>query len=398
MLNLKEHFSQLQSMEDRGITYLDSAATSLKLKACVEAQNYFDLNSVSNVHRGAHRLSGEATSAYEASRTAVAKYLNCNPSQIVFTKGTTDSINLVAHHYLNKLGKDDVILLSEMEHHSNLLPWQRVSQETGAKLSFLNVDETGELNLEEIKESLHTKNVKVLSLCHVSNTLGTVNNIKKISEICKDRNVDFLVDGAQAVTFMRPDLKDLNTDFYTFSLHKLFGPFGVGVLFLKDATKVDLYQYGGGIVTDVDFEKAEYVEGPQKFETGTPNISGVVSLKALFDFLSKINFEDVIKEEKKLLSYANLELSKIKGFKPVGTSESRVNILSFNFEGVHANDLCELLDEQGLALRSGHHCTKPLLKKRGLSGCARASFSIYNTKKDVDKLINAIKKTLGVLR
>lgn len=395
---LQELFPQIKSMNEKGITYLDSAATSLKLKTCLDAQNHFDLNLVANVHRGAHRLSGDATRAYEDSRTTIAEYLKCDASQIVFTKGTTDSINLMANHYSNKLQKGDVILLSEMEHHANILPWQKVAADTGATLSFLSVDETGEIDLEELKTTLQNENVKLLSICHMSNTLGTVNDMKAVSMSCKKANVDLFIDGAQAVTFTRPDLKDLDTDFYTFSTHKIFGPFSVGILYIKDVTKINLYQHGGGIVTDVDFEKAEYVTGPQKFETGTPNISAIASLKVLFEFLANLDFKKIVDDEKALLEYTTSELSKIEGFELIGSSESKVNILSFNFKGVHPNDLCELLDEQGLALRSGHHCTQPLLKKRGLSGCARASFSIYNTKEDADKLIAAVKKTLEVLR
>ncbi|MGH1467307.1 MAG: aminotransferase class V-fold PLP-dependent enzyme [Bdellovibrionales bacterium] len=395
---LTQLFPQLKSMAESGITYLDSAATSLKLKASVEAQYDFDLHHTANVHRGAHRLSGAATQAYENSRISAAKYLNCSPEQIVFTKGTTDSINLIANHFSQTLTTGDCILLTEMEHHANLLPWQQVSKATGAKLLFASVDATGELNLEEIEDLLGNNNVKVLSLCHISNTTGTLNPIDAISKLCIKQSVSLVVDGAQAVTALKPDLKSLNTDFYTFSAHKIFGPFGVGILFIKDVSKIHLYQQGGGIVTSVESTHADFVKGPQKFETGTPNISGVIALKEVFKFLGSLDFSKVQHEERELLNYTFDELSKIEGFEPVGTSNSRVNILSFNFKGVHPNDLCELLDEQGIALRAGHHCTQPLLKKMGLAGCARASFSIYNSKDDADKLVKAIKKSLEVLR
>lgn len=395
---LTQLFPQLKSMTADGVTYLDSAATALKLKAAVDAQYNFDLHQVANVHRGAHRLSGAATQAYEDSRVSAAKYLNCSPEQIVFTKGTTDSINLITNHFSQTLTKDDCILLTEMEHHANLLPWQQVAKVTGAKLLFASVDKTGELNLGEIKSLLNDNDVKVFSLCHISNTTGTLNPVDEISKLCTEQGVSLIVDGAQAVTVLKPDLTSIDSDFYAFSAHKIFGPFGVGVLFIKDVSKVHLYQQGGGIVTSVESTHADFVKGPQKFETGTPNISGVIALKEVFTFLSSLDFKKVQADERGLLDYTFNELSKIEGFEPVGTSSSRVNILSFNFKGVHPNDLCELLDEQGVALRSGHHCTQPLLKKMGLSGCARASFSIYNSKDDANKLIQAVKKSLEVLR
>ncbi len=396
--SLTQLFPQLNAMIVKGITYLDSAATSLKLKASADLQHHFDLYQTANIHRGAHQFSDSATQAYEDSRILASKYLNCSPKQIVFTKGTTDSLNLLAHHYSKILTQNDCILLTEMEHHSNLLPWQHVSNTTGAKLLFTTVNKKGELNLSEIGSLLKKNNIKLFSLCHVSNTLGTVNPVNEISKLCESNKTDLIIDGAQAVTFLKPNLNALKCDFYAFSAHKSFGSFGVGILFVKNIAKLNLYQLGGGIVTNVDFNNLSFVTGPQKFESGTPNISGVIALKEVFKFLNSLDFKDIQKEEKKLLNYTQKELSKIKGFKPVGSSDSRVNILSFNFKNIHPSDLCELLDEQGVALRSGNHCTQPLLKKLGLSACIRASFSIYNSKKDADKLIKAIKKSLKVLQ
>lgn len=397
-IELTQLFPQLENMTSEGITYLDSAATSLKLKAAVDSQYDFDLHRTSNVHRGAHRLSGAATQAYEDSRKAAANYLNCSPENIVFTKGTTDSLNLIANHYSSVLTKDDTILLTEMEHHANILPWQNLAQRTGAKIIYASVNSTGELCLDEIKSLLKDHSIKVFSLCHVSNTLGTLNPLDDIASLCEESNCELVVDGAQAVTILKPNLSDLKTSFYAFSAHKIFGPFGVGILYMKDPEKVALYQHGGGIITSVDFNSADFISGPQKFEAGTPNISGVIALTDIFNFLDWLDFKSVRKEESDLLNYTSTELSKIEGYEEVGSSDSRVNILSFNFKRVHPNDLCELLDEQGVALRSGHHCTQPLLKKMGLSGCARASFSIYNSKADADKLIEAVKKSLDLLR
>lgn len=395
---LTQLFPQLESMEQEGITYLDSAATSLKLKSAVERQCQFDLHEVANVHRGAHRLSGAATTAFEESRKAAAKYLNCKPEQIVFTNGTTDSLNLIAQNYKNSLTSDDIVLLTEMEHHANLLPWQEVAKSTsGPNLKFVTVSENSELDLNEVEDFLKDPKTKVFSLCEVSNTLGTCNPIKKISDLCKKYDVDLVVDGAQAATINQPDLTDLDPDFYSISTHKIFGPFGVGILYVKDVNSLKPYKFGGGIVTDVSLQEHSLVDGPQKFETGTPNISGVVALQEVFKFLNSLDFKTIEEHEKSLLAHAESQLKKIQGYTPVGSSKTRVNILSFNFKGVHPNDLCELLDEQGVALRSGHHCTQPLLKKLGHKGCARASFSIYNTEEDVDKLIKAVHKSLELL-
>lgn len=398
MIEYRNDFPQISHLDKSKTVYLDSAATSLKHKAVLQAQFDFDSSAVSNVHRGSYKLSGEATSKYELSRTKAAEYLNCKPEQIVFTKGTTDAVNIVAHSFTDKLTSEDSILITEMEHHANLIPWQEVSQKTGAKLLYCSVDDNGELNLDEIEKLILTNKVKVMSVCHMSNTLGTVNPIIEISKLCAHNNIELFVDGAQAVSVMRPDLKTLNSDFYAFSTHKLFGPFGVGILYVKNIKDLSLNQLGGGIIDVVGFQKTTFLEGPQKMEPGTPNISGIIALAPLFDFLKTLDFQKIQGFEKKLLAKCSEELSALGGFKPVGTSDSKINILSFNFEGVHPNDLCELLDEQGLALRSGHHCTQPLLKKMGLSGCARASFSIYNTEQDVERLVTATKKALEMLR
>jgi len=398
VLKIKEQFPQIKHLEQSGTVYLDSAATSLKHKAVIQAQFDFDSSAVANVHRGAYKLSGEATNKYELSRNKMAEYLNCSPEQVVFTKGTTDAVNIVANSYKQKLNSKDAILITEMEHHANLIPWQEVAKKTGAKLLYCSVSDSGDLNLDEINDLITNNNIKVMSLCHMSNTLGTLNSVEDIQKICKSKNISLFIDGAQAISTMKPDMKKLGADFYAFSAHKLFGPFGVGVLFVKDLKQLELNQVGGGIIDVVDYEETSFLTGPQKMEPGTPNISGIISLAPLVDFLQTLDFDEIKVHEQSLLKKCHDQLSKIEGFQPIGTSESKVNILSFNFKGVHPNDLCELLDEQGLALRSGHHCTQPLLKKMGVPGCARASFSIYNTEKDVDKLVQAIKKALEMLR
>ena len=398
MNNYGADFPQIEYLIKSNTVYLDSAATSLKHKSVLTAQYDFDSKAVSNVHRGSYKLSGEATNNYELSRSKAAKYLNCSADQIVFTKGTTDAVNIVANSFKTKLKSGDSILITEMEHHANLIPWQEVAKSTGANLLFCSVDTNGELDLNEIEDLISNNNIQIMSLCHMSNTVGTVNPIDDISKICSRNNVELFIDGAQSVSVMRPDVASMDVDFYAFSAHKLFGPFGVGILFVKNLSSLHLNQYGGGIIDVVDFQNTTFLSGPQKMEPGTPNISGIIALSPLFDFLMTLNFTEIQKHEKYLLSSATERLTALGGFKPIGTSETRVNIMSFNFEAVHPNDLCELLDEQGLALRSGHHCTQPLLKKMGTSGCARASFSIYNTEQDIDKLVSATQKALEMLR
>lgn len=391
-------FPQVNSLKKSSTVYLDSAATSLKFGASIEAQYKFDREETSNVHRGSYKLSSEATYRYEESRTKIAKYLSCEPEQIVFTKGTTEAVNIIATSFEKELIKDDAILISEMEHHANLIPWQRLSQKTGAELVVCSVDQKGELDLVEIEKIYKSKNIKITSLCHISNTLGTENPIEKIQGFCREYGSLLFIDGAQAVSVKKPDLKELDADFYAFSTHKLFGPFGLGILFVKDIRALSPHQVGGGIIDQVEFQSSTFLSGPQKMEAGTPNISAVVALAPLIDFLETLDFKKIVQHESNLLKKAEKELSKIEGFQVIGNSPTKINILSFNFEGVHPNDLCELLDEQGVALRAGHLCTQPLLRKMGVSGCARASFSVYNTESDVGKLVNAVKKAVEILR
>lgn len=396
--NIQEFFPQIKQMKSAGLTYLDSAATSLKLKSVVERQRDFDLFECSNVHRGAHRLSSQATKLYEEARTRTATYLNCSEENIVFTKGTTDSLNMIASILEEKISSEDSILISEMDHHANILPWQRCAQKTGAKLLVAPVDQNGELEFEKVESILKENKVKIFSLCHSSNTTGIVNDIEAASRLAKKYGVLFSVDAAQSATFKRFDLSRLDCDFLCFSAHKVFGPFGLGITYIKETKDYAPYQVGGGIVDCVGFDKSTFLEGPIKFEAGTPNISAIIALPQLFDFLENQDFSEIETFEKNLVLLARGELQKISGFQEVGLSTTKTNILSFNFDGVHPHDLCTLLDEQGVALRSGHHCTQPLLRKFNLSGCARASFALYNVEKDVETFINATKKSLEILR
>ncbi len=393
---LKEFFPQTLNKS----VYLDSAATALKYGPMLEKAYEFEKSSVANVHRGAHSLSIRATDLYEETRAKVAEYLNVSHEEIIFTTGTTDAINLLAMQFEDLLSEGDVVVLSEMEHHANLLPWQRLSKEKGIDLKFISVDDTGELNLEDLDRFISEGSVKLVSLCQVSNTLGTINDVEAIAKKCRKHEIYFGLDAAQAVTFMKPDLSKLGVDFYCFSAHKIFGPFGLGVLFLSKnlVTKFSPKKLGGGIITEVTYKDHGLLDGPIKFEPGTPNITAVISFSYIIDFLEKLDFDKVLEHDQGLLKMAKERLLALEGFLEVGTTSNKSNILSFNFENVHSNDLCELLDQQSVALRSGHHCTQPLFKKLKLLGSARASFSIYNSDEDVEKFVDATKKSLEMLR
>ncbi len=394
----EKDFPQIEHMKKDKLIYLDSAATTLKHKSAVDEEYLFNSSKVSNVHRGVHRLSSKATTRFEVTREKTAKSLNTIPEQIVFTKGTTEGINLVAHHFEQTLTDKDTILLTEMEHHANIVPWQRVSKLTGAKLIYLSVDEKGELSLDQAKKVFSENSVRVFSFVHISNTLGTLNPAKELITLAKTNGAQVLLDGAQSFVSHRPNLKDLDPDYYVFSAHKAFGPFGLGVLYIKNPKNMKVYQLGGAMITEVSKDSSDYQEGALKFEAGTPNISAVLAFSKSLDFCETLDQKAVAEHSKNLLKLARQGLSEIKGFREFGTSPTKTGILSFTIDGIHANDLCELLDEQGLALRSGHHCTQPLLKKFNINTCARASFSIYNTESDVYALVGAVKKAVKMLR
>ena len=397
MFNAQD-FPQLERLKKENLIYLDSAATSLKHKGSIDEEYRFNSQVVSNIHRGTHRLSARATDEFEKVRKKTAKHLNVDPEQIVFTKGTTESINIISHHFEETLTEKDAILITEMEHHANLVPWQRVAKKTGAKLVFAPVNEIGELDVESIKNLFKLHSIRIFSFVHISNTLGTLNPVDELVQLAHDHDAKVLIDGAQAFTTHRPDLDKMKCDFYAFSAHKAFGPFGLGVLFIKNPDEIAPYQLGGAMIQEVKWNESTYLSGSLKFETGTPNISSVLAFSKTLDFLETLDIDKVRTHEVSLLNSTKEELSNIEGFNEFGHSETKVGILSFYFDDIHSNDLCELLDEQGLALRSGHHCTQPLLRKFNLSSCVRASFSIYNTESDIKKLITATKKSLEVLR
>ena len=360
----------------------------------------FYARETANVHRGAHYLSDRATVKFEEARKTVAQFVGANsPQEIIFTKGTTDSINLVASSWGRRfLNSGDEIILSEMEHHSNIVPWQMIAEERGCKVRFIRVTPEGELDFDHFLTLLN-KNTKMLAITHCSNTLGTLNDLARFLREAQRVGVKTLVDAAQSVTFCRLDVQSLGCDFLVFSGHKIYGPYGVGVLFGRQELLAEMppYQGGGAMIAQVTQEKTTYLAPPQRFEAGTPNISGVIGLGAAIKFTMGLDPKSVTAHEQGLLSRAVRELSNFERFQPVGISKSRVNIFSFLLKGLHPADVGQILDQQGVAVRIGHHCTQPLMRAYGLTGTVRASFGVYNNEEDVDIFVRALKKAQELL-
>ncbi len=390
-----------RNINGKPLVYFDNGATSQKPQSVIEAISNYYSNYNSNIHRGVHTLSQEATQAYEDVRLRFQRFLNAKSSnEIIFTSGTTGGINLIANSFGKYyLKKGDEVIISEMEHHSNIVPWQMICNQLGAVLKIVPVLDNGELDMSAFKKLLNSK-TKIVSIVHISNSLGTINPIKEIVELSREIGAKVHIDGAQAVQHMRVDVQDLDVDFYTFSIHKMFGPTGVGILYGKEdiLDEIPPYQGGGDMIKTVSFEKTTYNELPHKFEAGTPNIAdGIACLEAL-DFIEGLNWEEVHLHESELLNYATQELKKINGLRIIGEAVEKASLNSFVFEGIHAYDIGVLIDKMGVAVRTGHHCTQPLMKRFGVEGTVRASFALYNTKEEVDQLIEAIlraKKMLG---
>lgn len=382
------------------LVYLDTAATALKPKPVVEVLSNFYNFEASNVHRGAHYLSDRATEKFEATRERVRQFLAADKvSEVIFTKGTTDSINLVAQTFgRQRLRAGDEIVLSEMEHHSNIVPWQILAKEKGLVIKWAPVDDSGELIFTEYKKLLNEK-TRLVSLSHCSNAIGTVNSLREYVGAAHQVGAKVLIDAAQSVTFMTIDVKVLECDFLVFSAHKLYGPFGVGVLFARQAImdELDPRDGGGAIISEVTKEKTTYLGVPQRFEAGTPNISGVIGLGAAIDYVQSVGLQEIERHAKDLHLKLTSRLNEIEGLVPVGTSASRVNILSFVLKGAHPSDIGQLLDRQGIAVRVGHHCAQPLMRRFGVPGTVRASFGVYNTEEDVEILMRAIQKSQEIL-
>ncbi|MCB0349956.1 MAG: cysteine desulfurase [Bdellovibrionales bacterium] len=398
---LRSDFPALgQLVSGQPLVYLDHAATSLKPLAVIETIDHFYRHETANVHRGAHYLSDKATQKYEDARTLVKNFINAeNNSEIVFTKGTTESINLVAQAYGDEyLNPGDEIILTEMEHHSNIVPWQILAKRKKLTVKWVPVTESGELDLNEFKNILNEK-TKIVSVVHCSNVLGTVNNIKAIISAAHNVGAKVLVDAAQSVTFMPIDVQDLNCDFLVFSAHKLYGPFGTGVLFGKSEllNAMPPYQSGGSMITSVSKDESLFLGAPQKFEAGTPNVSGAIALGAAIKYVEKIGLANICAHETELLQYTISELNKINGVRIIGNSSSRVNIVSFVTDGIHGADIGQILDQQGVAIRTGHHCAQPLMNKLKLTGTMRVSLGVYNSREDVDIFIRSLNKAVEML-
>jgi cysteine desulfurase / selenocysteine lyase len=381
--------------------YLDNGATSQKPKQVIDALVKYYSEQNSNIHRGVHTLSREVTELYEGVRKTFAHFINASSEQeIIFNTGTTAGINMVAY-CLGQMyfKKGDVVLISEMEHHSNILPWQRLRDEQGIELKVIPVLANGDLDMDAFHFLLNEK-VKLLAITHVSNVLGTVNPIKTMTAAIHAVGGLVLVDGAQAAPHMQIDVQDLDVDFYVYGMHKVYGPTGVGMLYAKSALleKMPPYILGGGIITEVTFEKTTYAVAPLKFEAGTPDIANVIASSAALNYVTDIGFEAIANHEHELLVYATEQLLQIEGLKIFGTSPNKASVLSFNVEGIHPYDIGMILDKQGVAVRTGHHCTQPLMQKFGLQGTVRAAFAVYNTFEELDVFISATQKAVKMLR
>lgn len=399
--DIRKDFPLLQTkIYGKDLIYFDNAATTHKPVQVLEVlQKYYEGYN-SNVHRGVHLLSQQATNAYETARKKVAAFINAASSdEIIFTKGTTDGINLVASSFGRKFLKEgDSILISALEHHSNIVPWQMICEEKGATLKVIPMDQDGVLRMDLLPGLLDDK-VKLVSLTYVSNSLGTVNPVKEVIRQAHEKNIPVLLDVAQAIQHMPVDVQELNVDFIAFSGHKLYGPTGIGVLYGKEKwlNLMPPYQGGGDMIKTVTFEKTIYNELPYKFEAGTPDISGAIGLGAAIDYVNAIGLDNIITAEHELLAYALQEMAKIEGIQFIGKAKDRASVISFLIEGIHPYDLGELLDKQGIAIRTGHHCTEPIMDFFGIPGTCRASFAFYNTTAEVDLLVAGIKRASAIL-
>lgn len=389
--------SEFPIFKNRKLTYLDSASTSQKPKVVLDAMKNVYENSNANVHRALYDLGSESTELYESSRELVAKFINANSSkEIIFTSGATASINLLAYSIGSQLKKDDEVLISHMEHHANIVPWQQLVKRTGIKLKYLPLTDSGEIDLSKSSE-LITAKTKIVSITHMSNVLGTINPIKEIAKLTKMVGAVFIVDGAQSVSHMPVNVQDLECDFLVFSGHKMLGPTGVGVLWGKFELLNDLDPFlsGGEMIEKVTLEESTWNEVPYKFEAGTPNYVQAIGLGAAVKFLSKIGMENIHKYEKELTSYAVEKLQSIPNLNIHGSPKNRGSVISFNIENIHPQDLAQFLNEDNICIRVGHHCAQPLLETLNETSTARASFYIYNDFSDIDKLVDSIKSTIS---
>ena len=390
--------------DNKPLVYLDNASTTQKPNQVIDAINDYYKNYNANIHRAVYALAEEATTAYEKTRDKIAKFVNIkNREEIIFVRGTTEAINLVAYAWgRNHIKEGDIIVTTEYEHHSNIVPWQILVKEKGAKLAYIDIDENGELLLDQLDEHLATGKVKLVTFSLMSNVLGTITDAEKIILKCKQAGVLTLIDGAQAVPHMHVDLEKLGCDFFAFSGHKMLGPTGVGVLWVrKDVLEtMNPFHGGGDMIREVHKFETTWNDLPYKFEAGTPNIADVVGFGAAIDYLTKIGMDNVREHEIELTKYAMEKISKVKGIKIYGTHDisKRGGVISFNFSDVHPHDVAQIIDEEGIAVRSGHHCAQVLMEKLDVAATNRASFYIYNTKADVDALIKSLEKVARLFK
>lgn len=397
----REDFKILeQEVNKRPLVYLDNAATTQKPESVINAISEYYRTINSNIHRGVHHLSQLATTRFEEAREAIRRYINAqNSYEIIFTRGATESINLIANSFGRAFLKaGDEVIVSEMEHHANIVPWQMACEIAGANLKVLPFDDAGVLILEKLEE-LITPKTKIISIAHISNSLGTINPIEEVIRIAHSHNIPVMIDGAQAVSHEKVDVQQLDCDFYCFSGHKMYAPMGIGVLYGKEKwlNAMPPYQGGGEMIQQVTFEKTTYNELPFKFEAGTPAVSDVIGLHTAIQYIEELGIDKILHHEQKLLQYATEQLSVIEGLQIYGTAPRKAAIISFNLEGMHPYDVGVIIDHLGVAVRTGHHCTQPVMQHFQIPGTVRASFALYNTQEEVDQLVEAVKKAKMML-
>lgn len=391
------------SRHNRGVpfAYLDNAATSQKPSIVIDSIKNYYASSNSNVHRGVYELAEEAEHLYHNSRKFISQYFNASEKETIFVRGATEGLNLIAHSYASDtLNQNDEIIVTEMEHHANIVPWQLVCERTGAKLKVCPTLPDGSLDREWMSENISRESVKLISLTAISNTLGTINPVAEITTEAKSFGKTVVIDGAQSVPHQKTDFRKLGCDFFTFSGHKVFGPMGIGVVLGKEAILREMtpYQGGGDMIDQVTFEGTTFAPAPQKFEAGTPNVAGAIGLGKAIEYISQFSMEEIAQHEHLLYKTALRGLAEIAGFKEHGTTENKAAVLSFTIENIHPHDLATFLDAQGIAIRTGHHCCQPLMKVLGVEATARASFALYNTEDEAVRLVEAVKKAVSILR
>ena len=403
--NVKEVISDFPILKrkNRGkqMAFLDNAATSQKPASVIDAISHYYRESNSNVHRGVYELAEDAENLYHHSRKVISQYFNVSERETIFVRGATEGLNLIAHSFgLAHLKKGDEVILTEMEHHANIVPWQLVCEQVGANILVCPTLPDGSLDIEWISGNISKENVKLISLTAISNTLGTINPIAEIIFEAKKYGKIVVIDGAQSVPHERTDFSKLDCDFFTFSGHKVFGPMGIGVILGKEnlLEKMLPYQGGGDMIDQVSFDGTTFAPAPQKFEAGTPNVAGAIGLGKAIEYINQFSMEDIALHEHKLYKIAINGLTEIEGFKEHGTTENKAAVLSFTIENIHPHDLATFLDAQGIAIRTGHHCCQPLMKVLGVDATARASFALYNTEEEAERFVQAVKKAVAILR